>query len=67
MALNNFQIKERIDYLYSQLRKSAATFIYKPDEISKINKEIARLQSECSHVYENNRCIYCGKSEENAD
>lgn len=67
MELNNFEIKERIDYLYTQLRNSAATFIYKPDEINKIKQCIYELQDQCNHKYENKRCIYCRKEENNVN
>ena len=67
MALNNFEIKERVDYLYSKLRETAATFVYKPDEINKIKHCIYELQDQCNHEYKNGRCIYCRKDEENAN
>ena len=67
MALDNFKIKERIDYLYKELRQTAATFVYKPDEIEKIKKCIFDLQDQCNHEYQNGRCIYCRKEKENAD
>ena len=67
MALDNFKIKKRIDYLYTELRKTAATFVYKPDEIETIKKCIFDLQNQCNHEYENGRCIYCRKEEHNAD
>ena len=67
MELNNFQIKERIDYLYNQLRETAATFIYKPNEIEKIKQGIYELQNKCNHKYENGRCIYCRKEEKNVN
>lgn len=67
MALNNLKIKERIDFLYTELRNIASTFIYKPDEISKIQQCIFDLQDQCTHKYENGRCIYCRKEEDNVD
>lgn len=67
MALNNFEIKERVDYLYSKLRETAATFVYKPDEINKIKHCIYELQDQCNHEYKNGRCIYCRKDKENAN
>ena len=67
MALDNFQIKERTDYLYNELRKTAATFIYKPDEINKIKQCIYDLQDQCNHEYINGKCIYCRKEENNVN
>lgn len=67
MALDNFEIKERIDYLYNELRKTAATFIYKPDDIIKIKECIYDLQDQCNHEYKNGRCIYCRKEEHNVN
>ena len=67
MELNNFQIKEKIDYLYTELRNTASTFVYKPDEIRKIKECIYDLQDQCNHKYENGRCIYCRKEENNVN
>ena len=67
MALDNFEIKGRIDYLYTELRQTAATFIYKPDEIEKIKQCIFELQDQCNHEYQNGRCIYCRKEKEDVD
>lgn len=67
MALDKFKIKERIDYLYTELRHTAATFVYKPDEIAKIKQCIYDLQDECDHEYQNGKCIYCRKEENNAN
>ena len=63
MALDKFQIKERADYLYNELRGMASTFIYNPDKIEKIRKCIFDLQDQCNHEYQNGRCIYCRKEE----
>ena len=60
-------VREKIDKLYEQLVRSAATFIYKPDELRKINEQIYELQSKCSHKFENGKCIYCRKEQGNAD
>ena len=56
-------IKKEINTLYQKLVESAATFIYKPDEIKKIKQEIFKLQEKCPHQYENGKCIYCRKDE----
>ena len=61
MEYNN--IKEQIDDLYEKLAKSAATFIYKPDEIRKIKQNIFELQDKCNHNFINGKCIYCRKEE----
>lgn len=63
MALDKFEIKKRIDYLYNELRQTAATFVYKPDEIKKLKDCIYNLQHECNHEYKNGKCIYCRKEE----
>lgn len=65
--MENVNIKERIDYLYTELRNTAATFVYKPDEIAKIKQCIYELQDQCNHEYQNGRCIYCRKEQDNAD
>ena len=47
--MENDNIKERIDFLYQELRNTAATFIYQPDKIKKIKDCIYELQNECKH------------------
>ena len=50
-------IKQEIDSLYDKLIKSAATFIYKPNEIKEIKERIFKLQNNCPHEYKNGKCI----------
>jgi len=57
-------IKQEIDSLYDKLVKSAATFVYKPNEIKEIKDRIFKLQNNCPHEYKNGKCIYCRKDEE---
>lgn len=64
---NNFIIKQQVDELYDKLIKSSATFIYNPNELNKIRTDIFNLQENCNHKYENGKCIYCRKEQENAD
>lgn len=61
------EIKERIEELYKKLYYSAATFVYKPDELEAIRAEIADLQSKCNHTFENGKCTICRKEQDNAD
>ena len=67
MELDNFQIKEKINWLYNDLARAAATFIYNPDEIKEIKNQIFELQEKCNHEYVNRKCIYCRKEENNVD
>ena len=65
--MENANIKEKIDFLYKELRDTAATFIYQPDKIEKIKDCIFQLQTECNHKFENGKCIYCRKEQKNVD
>lgn len=60
---NDNYIKQKVDDLFEKLVKSAASFIYKPDEIKRIKEDIYKLQNKCEHKYENGKCIYCRKEE----
>jgi len=60
-------IKERIDKLYDELSKSAATFTYKPHEIEKIKRNIYNLQDCCKHEFVNGICKYCRKEKQNVN
>ena len=42
--MDNVNIKNEIDFLFQKLAESAATFIYKPDEIKMIKNNIYALQ-----------------------
>ena len=64
---DDLTIKQKVDALYEKLTKSAATFIYNPEEIGKIRQEIFELQKKCYHEYVNGKCIYCRKEQGNAD
>ncbi len=64
MDYDKFEIRNKINDLYIKLAKSAATFIYNPNEIKEIKQEIFELQNKCNHEYQNGRCIYCKKDEE---
>lgn len=64
---NHKTIKEQVDNLYEKLIQSAMTFVYKPDEITKIRNDIFELQNKCFHEYVNGKCIYCRKEQENVD
>lgn len=64
MDYDKFEIRKKINDLYIKLAKSAATFIYNPNEIKEIKQEIFELQNKCNHEYQNGRCIYCKKDEE---
>lgn len=61
--INNFEIKDKVDNLYEKLVRSAATFIFKPNEIKQIKEQIFSLQEQCNHKFENGKCIYCRKEE----
>lgn len=61
------EIKERVEELYKKLYYSAATFVYKPDELEAIRAEIADLQSKCKHTFENGKCTICRKEQDNAN
>ena len=61
--VNNFEIREKVDNLYEKLVYSAATFIFKPNEIKQIKEQIFNLQEQCNHKFENGKCIYCRKEE----
>lgn len=61
--MDNVNIKNKIDFLFQKLAESAATFIYKPDEIKMIKNNIYALQEECKHEFKNGKCIYCRKEE----
>ena len=61
--VNNFEIREKVDNLYEKLVRSAATFIFKPNEIKQIKEQIFNLQEQCNHKFENGKCIYCRKEE----
>lgn len=61
--VNNFEIREKVDDLYEKLVRSAATFIFKPNEIKQIKEQIFNLQEQCNHKFENGKCIYCRKEE----
>lgn len=65
--MENVSIKKQIDELYEKLIKSAATFIYNPDEINKIRQDIFELQNKCHHYFKNGECIYCRKEQGNVD
>lgn len=65
--MENANIKQQIDGLYEKLTESVKTFVYKPDEITKIRKNIFELQNKCFHEYVNGKCIYCRKEQENVD
>ena len=60
-------VRKQMDFLNKKLKNSAATFTYKPDEIEKIKQQIFDLQERCPHEFENGKCKYCDKGEENAD
>ena len=64
MDYDKFEIRNKINDLYIKFAKSAATFIYNPNEIKEIKQEIFELQNKCNHEYQNGRCIYCKKDEE---
>ena len=64
---NHKTIKEQVDNLYEKLIQSAMTFVYKPDEITKIRNDIFELQNKCFHEYVNGKCIYCRKEQGNAN
>lgn len=61
------EIKERIEELYKKLYCSAATFVYKPDELEGIRAEIADLQNKCDHTFENGKCVICRKEQNNVN
>ena len=61
--INNFEIRDKVDDLYEKLVRSAATFIFKPNEIKQIKEQIFNLQEQCNHKFENGKCIYCRKEE----
>ena len=61
--MEHIDIKKQINSLYEKLAQSAATFIYKPDEIKKIKQDIFELQEKCEHEFKNGKCIYCRKDE----
>lgn len=61
------EIKERIEELYKKLYCSAATFVYKPDELEWIRAEIADLQNKCDHTFENGKCVICRKEQNNVN
>lgn len=61
--VNNFEIREKVNDLYEKLVHSAATFIFKPNEIKQIKEQIFNLQEQCNHKFENGKCIYCRKEE----
>lgn len=61
--MDNVEIKKEIDFLFQKLAESAATFIYKPDELKKIRQNIYSLQDKCEHKFINGKCIYCRKDE----
>ena len=61
--INNFEIRDKVDDLYEKLVRSAATFIFKPNEIKEIKEQIFNLQEQCNHKFENGKCIYCRKEE----
>ena len=61
--MENVDIKNEIDFLFQKLAESAATFIYKPDEIRIIKNNIYSLQEKCKHEFKNGKCIYCRKEE----
>lgn len=61
--VNNFEIREKVDDLYEKLVRSAATFVFKPNEIKQIKEQIFNLQEQCNHKFENGKCIYCRKEE----
>lgn len=63
MEYDNFKIKEEVDNLYKKLVHSAATFVFKPNEIKQIKQEIFNLQKQCKHKFTNGKCIYCRKEE----
>ena len=63
MDYDKFELRNKIDELYEQLQKSAATFILKPNEIKKIRENIYTLQNQCDHEFVNGKCIYCRKEE----
>ena len=51
--VNNFEIREKVDDLYEKLVRSAATFIFKPNEIKQIKEQIFSLQEQCNHKHSN--------------
>lgn len=61
--MDNVEIKKEIDFLFQKLAESAATFIYKPNELKKIKNNIYSLQEKCEHKFINGKCIYCRKEE----
>lgn len=63
MEYDNFKIKEEVDNLYEKLVRSAATFVFKPNEIKQIKQEIFNLQKQCKHKFINGKCVYCRKEE----
>ena len=60
------EIKSRIDLLNNQLEQ-----LLQPNKFTlnnlvvEITTEIDKLQSQCSHKYMNNFCIYCYKMRDN--
>ena len=61
--MENVDIKTEIDFLFQKLAESAATFVYKPNEIQMIKNNIYALQENCKHEFVNGKCIYCRKEE----
>ena len=60
-------IRKQINFLNGKLQASAATFTYKPGEIEEIKNQIFALQERCPHKFENGKCKYCDKGENNAN
>jgi len=63
MDYDKFELQNKIDELYEKLYQSAATFIFKPNEIKQIKQNIFELQKQCNHEFKNGKCIYCRKEE----
>lgn len=61
--MENVDIKKEIEVLFQKLAESAATFVFKPNEIKQIKENIFNLQEQCEHTFENGKCIYCRKEE----
>lgn len=62
--MTNLQIKNEIQKLYqrnTEILKQG--YFVLNEEIQENLDEIQILQSQCSHSYNNGKCIYCGKGE----
>lgn len=64
--MDNLEIKQKINELREQLYEIMTTENHNTFElhtnVNQIIQEIQNYQNQCTHHFENNTCIFCGKT-----